>query len=349
MMKSFTTIASLVMVAGCAGHESVIGWDDRLALPPSAGMKENIGVAGAFAGMAGGMLVAVGGANFPGGAPWEGGTKVWWNALWMLDPQSEKWSVWEDFLPSPRGYGFSAQLDEGVLFIGGCDADICFRDCIYVTCRDGKPYASTDAFPPLPAPLANCAGAVMDGKIYIAGGNETPSGASTGHFWVLDTAGPDAGWQVLPSWPGPSRGYAVCAAQGGKIYLFSGRNYGPEAETVMYTDGCCYEPLSNEWTTLPGSFPFMAGNAMPEGDDKIVFLGGVDEILPTTPDHPGFSRDVYGYDTSSGALTLLGSSPFPIAVTAPLVCTGDTFWIVSGEVRPGVRTPGILRGEFRNI
>ena len=346
-MKNFTA-ASLFVFAGCVGQESHIQWDNCLVLPSSAGMDRNIGVAGAFAGMAAEKLVVAGGANFPDGAPWDGGIKAWWSTLWMFDTVSEEWSVREDFLPSPRGYGFSAQLDDGVLFIGGCDADNCFSDCVYVTCRDGEPAASTEAFPPLPVPSANCAGAVLGGKIYIAGGNETPSGASTGHFLVLDTGDRAAGWQELPSWPGPARGYAVCTAQGGRIYLFSGRSYGPDAEAVMHTDGYCYDPDSAAWTILPGSFPFMAGNAVAVDGGRILFLGGVAEILPTGPGHPGFSRDVYSYDTATGELGLLGSSPFPIAVTAPVVRTGNTFRTISGEVRPGVRTPNILKGILKH-
>jgi N-acetylneuraminic acid mutarotase len=339
-------LASLFMFAGCVGHEEYIQWDNHLVLPPSAGMGRNIGVAGPFAGIVGERLLVAGGANFPNGTPWEGGIKAWYSTLWILDTLSQKWSVYENFLPSPRGYGYSAQLNGGVLFIGGCDSDKCFSDCIYVTDRNGDIVVTTDTFPSLPFPLANCAGAVIGSKIYIAGGNETPSGASTGHFLVLDTDDPTAGWQELSSWPGPTRGYAVCVAEGGRIYLFSGRSYGPDAETVMYTDGFRYNPVSVTWEALEGSFPFMAGNATTVGNN-ILFLGGVSEILPTAPDHPGFSNDVYNYDTVTGKLELLERSPFPIAVTAPLVGSGKTFLIASGEIRPGVRTPNILRVRFK--
>jgi N-acetylneuraminic acid mutarotase len=52
-------------------------------LPPQQG-QPNPGVAGAFAGVSHGALLLAGGANFPNGYPWQGGTKVWQPAIYVL-------------------------------------------------------------------------------------------------------------------------------------------------------------------------------------------------------------------------------------------------------------------------
>ena len=59
-------------------------WDELPPLPPSAGQAKQPGVAGPFAGVHGDALIVAGGANFPDKMPWEGGTKVWWDDIWVL-------------------------------------------------------------------------------------------------------------------------------------------------------------------------------------------------------------------------------------------------------------------------
>jgi len=51
-------------------------------LPP---IPDPVGVAAPFAGVSGGALIVAGGANFPDRPPWQGGTKVWHDAVWVLD------------------------------------------------------------------------------------------------------------------------------------------------------------------------------------------------------------------------------------------------------------------------
>ncbi|MCX6905182.1 MAG: hypothetical protein NTW03_17230, partial [Verrucomicrobia bacterium] len=56
--------------------------------------------------------------------------------------------------------------------------------------------------------------------------------------------------------------------------------------------------------------------------------------------HPGFSRNILGFDTRSGEWKAMGETPAPRA-TVTAVPWGDAFVIPSGEVRPGVRSPEV--------
>lgn len=106
-----------------------IVWDNTLTLPALNG-KSNPGVAGAFSGFAGDMLVVAGGANFPDATPWEGGHKTWWNTLYYIDisTSNSSWNIVENSLPKALAYGASIQLPSGVLCIGGCDSVRCYGE-----------------------------------------------------------------------------------------------------------------------------------------------------------------------------------------------------------------------------
>jgi N-acetylneuraminic acid mutarotase len=59
--------------------------------------------------------------------------------------------------------------------------------------------------------------------------------------------------------------------------------------------------------------------------------------------HPGFGREVFAYDTRRDAWRVVARSPFEPQVTTLAVKVGGHIVIPSGEVRPGVRTPEVVR------
>lgn len=133
-------------------------------------------------------------------------------------------------------------------------------------------------------------------------------------------------------------------------------------------------------------FPVMAGSALATGENHIILIGGDDgalmerqraleqeieslqsqqenggdeaidarieelqkQILDQLNNHPGFSRDILYYHTITNTLTKAGEVPYQTPVTTNIVGTTEKFFITSGEIMPGVRTPEILAGEFRS-
>ncbi|MGI4717844.1 MAG: N-acetylneuraminate epimerase [Janthinobacterium lividum] len=102
-----------------------LSWRPLSPMPPAPGDAAQEGVAGAFAGYSDGVLLAAGGANFPGA--WkrfmegqlfahEGLAKTWRADIYA--EVNGRWTV-AGKLPAPMGYGAYIQLDEGVLVIGG--------------------------------------------------------------------------------------------------------------------------------------------------------------------------------------------------------------------------------------
>lgn len=328
-----------------------IEWDNSLTLPDVNG-KPHIGVAGAFSGFIGDNLIIAGGANFPDATPWNGGHKTWWNTLYYINtaqPDS-KWIISPEGLPKSLAYGNSIELPTGIVCIGGCDSAQCYKNVFQIQLMDGQIKIDTN-WPPLPVPLANATASLLNNKIYVAGGQESmKESEATNHFFVLDLNNRNKGWKELPSWPGEPRGYAVSTSQSDGFdqcfYLFSGRNYNPDGYIKVLTDGYVFNPRLNSWKKLKQDFPVMAGNALASGANHILFLGGVPQLLPGSDEHPGFDNTIRLYHTITQSLIKKEMIPYPVAVTTCVARKNNTFYLSSGEVKPGIRTPHILKGEI---
>ncbi len=335
-------------------NQEEISWDNSLSLPERDG-KLSLGFAGSFSGFIGERLVIAGGANFPDNPPWKEGKKRWWQTLYYKDVSDEhaRWRVYDDALPHPLGYGITIQLPEGLLCIGGCDEQQCYADVFLISIENGRPVVCNN-WPSLPVPLANATGALLGNSIYVAGGQESmKKQEATTHFYRLDLDNLEKGWQTLATWPGAPRGYAVSVAQHNGydlcFYLFSGRNYKADGWVEVLKDGYMYIPRLDRWEPVRGEFPVMAGTAIAVGTDEICFLGGVPLLLPTSEDHPGFDNTVRTYNVAKQAFVKEEMAPFDIPVTTTVAKKDNVFYICSGEVKPGIRTPKLLRGEYRSV
>ena len=172
-------------------------WTQLPALP------DREGFASMFAGVTGDVLLAAGGANFPGPKPWEGGTKAWYDTVFVLEKPGGPWRV-AGKLPRPLGYGVSATHRSGVVCVGGSDAARHYADCFRLEWRDGQ--LKTFPLPPLPRPVANASGALLGDMLYVAGGIERPDATNAlKTFYSLDLAAPMPAWRELEPWPGPAR------------------------------------------------------------------------------------------------------------------------------------------------
>lgn len=379
-----------------------LSWDELPPLPPAAGQASQPGVAGPFAGVHGDALIVAGGANFPEKMPWDGGAKVWWDDIWVLEKLSDgapRWVTDKTFkLPRRLGYGISVNTPDGVICAGGHDVERCYADVFLLAWDTEAREVRRTALPAMPEPLSFMAGALVGQTLYVAGGQHVMKAAvPTSVFWALDLAQrahPEKfKWTVLPSWPGPARVVPVAAAQrtarGEEFFLFGGRVQQAGRPTELLRDAYAFDPSTRTWRTLEkinggAGVSVMAGTAIAAGDDEILLFGGdrgelflelethdlaiegKRRVLATAPGetrpalereiawhldakkkiyatHPGFGREVLAYDTRRDAWRVVTRSPVPPQVTTLAVKAGGAVIIPSGEIRPGVRTPAIVR------
>ena len=379
--------AAMVLHVSQADGAEPLRWEELPQLPPSPGESTQVGIAGPFAGVHNGGLLVAGGANFPDAPPWNGGKKTWWADVFVLPRlggRQQDWVTNKRFkLPRPLAYGAAVSLPKGVLCIGGCDADRCYRDVFFIQWDPKAAAISCKAWPALPRPLAFMAAAKVADTVYVAGGQDTMKDAKAGtHFFALDLSQEGNQqtfqWRRLPAWPGPPRILPIVAAQSdGKsdcLYLFSGRNAAPGAPTELLTDAWCYSPGNNQWTrradvAVDGKKRcVMAGTGIGWGANQILIFGGADGKLllelaelgrriaaggetaalvkrqtNILESHPGFSRDVLAYHTINDTWTKVGRQPSGSHVTTMAVRCDDSIVIPSGEIRPGVRTPKVWK------
>lgn len=325
-------------------------------LPP---LPDQEGFAGMFAGASHGVLLCMGGANFPEAKPWEGGQKRWYDHIYFLTDEDGTWQRAAQHLPYPLGYGVSVNYKDEVILIGGSNAEQHHRKVFSLTYEDDS-IRFNYRFPDLPIPLANMAGTLVDHTIYIAGGITSPEGKPQPVFYALDLSQPEAerAWRKLPSWPGSPRMLAVSAAKDGNFYLFSGINLlskeGGSSKRELLKDAYVYHPSvpaespGGTWEKLPDLPRTVAAAPNPApvvGLSHILFAGGLDEQTARYADpatHPGFLNEILAFNTQSQQYVRVGDLPAGGArVTLPATRWNEKWVIPSGESSAGVRSPQV--------
>jgi len=167
------------------------------------------------------------------------------------------------------------------------------------------------------------------------------------------------------------------------FYLFSGRNTEIELQPEILYDAHVYDPSLNTWSVISygkkRDFKVMAGTAFPLGASTIAFSSGANgemmmkqlelersvfelisesesgqdvkseledariELIDHLNTHPGFGHILTGFNTLTHEIYSLDTLPETGQVTTTAVQWGNDIIIPSGEIRPGVRTPGILK------
>jgi N-acetylneuraminate epimerase len=331
----------MFMTAHLSAAQSDLEWRQ---LPP---LPDPLGFAGPFAGTSGGALIVAGGANFPDKMPWEGGRKVWYDTAFLLDRTNGTWRTGHQ-LPHPLGYGVSVTTPDGVLCIGGSDATQHVRDVFLLSYSHGE--LKTRTLPPLPGPLANSCGALINHTVYVAGGTATPDATNTlNNFWALDLRQHPLSWRQLQPWPGPARMLSVAASLAGAFYLASGASLAPDTAghpvRTYLKDAYRFTP-DRGWTRvadMPNPVVAAPTPAPVLNQHCFMVLGGDDGSLASfepKSKHPGFSKRVLSYDTRQDRWSVVGETPASRA-TLPTAIWDGLIVVPSGEARPGVRSPEV--------
>jgi len=372
-----TIFALSLLLAACTAAPDNAHGDDLQVLDwkPLPSLPDAHGFAGAFAGVSGNALIVAGGANFPGGRPWDGAEKIWHDDIFVLaaGKGKETRAKWRTGfkLPRPLAYGVSITTDEGVVCLGGGDARRHYADVFLLKWAGSR--IEIENLPPMPERAAFFCGAMLDRTIYVAGGQDWPKTyhpwgmrpklpAVMKTFWALDLSKPrgQLRWRELEPWPGRARMLSVAGVQADAFFLLGGvafkQNKEGENERVYLTDCYRYDPKKAEWTRIadmPRAAAAAPSPAAPLGQSHLGVVGGDDGRYAGRSEqlkdaHPGFPADVLLYHTITDTWVATGRFPKDTAKGIwPPVTTNTTWWrgryvVPSGEARPGVRTPNVF-------
>ena len=321
------------------------------------------GVSAPYAGVIGDELFFAGGCNFPYKPNLEYGEKVFYKNIYKARIDSTANLVWEKIgeLPKECGYGITIASGDSILLIGGCDREGSLNS-VWRIYADG----SLKVLSPLPVTLDNMAGAMLNNKVYVVGGNA--DGKSSNRAFALDITNPSAQWEELPAMPGNPRVQPVCAAANGKVYVFGGFA-GPQGDVPasMSVSGLCFDPATNAWaeaatpTDANGETVSLGGGAAVAIGDKIVCAGGVNKdvflealngkfertfYLTQELAWYKFNRNILVYDTTNDSWQVAAEAENGARAGAAMVAHGNTVIFINGELKPGIRTPMTSRFAF---
>ena len=319
---------------------AALQWSQLAPLP------DQLGVAGAFAGVSDGALIVAGGANFPDKMPWDGGKKVWHYSVYSL---SETNGAWRNAgrLPRALAYGVSVTLNGAVFCAGGSDSERHYPDTFQLHHRLGR--IETQPVGALPIPLANAAGAVVSNVVYVVGGSEAPGEQSASRrCFALGFDWKALEWREIKPLPGKARILPVAGALEGAFYVLGGAALEPvdgKVKRVYLRDAWRYRPGPG-WQRLPDlPKPCVAApSPAPTSGGRLWLLGGDDGSvvgLQSPSAHPGFPKSALVFEAAREGWQVL-DQVLPVSrATAPAVEWQGRFVMPSGEVRPGVRSPEV--------
>jgi N-acetylneuraminate epimerase len=348
-------------VLGASQVESADAWTQKPSLP------DREGFASPFAGTSHGALIVAGGANFPDARPWEGGKKVYYDRIYLLDPTNDTSGresipsspkAWKEVgrLPRPTAYGVSVSWRDRVLCVGGNDHERLLDEAFAIEWRHGS--LEVTPLPSLPVPLTNaCSGLLGDTWVVCGGVERHAENSATANVWTLDLTGPGLRWERGDPLPGPGRMLAMSAVADGSFWVIGGVELRAERAHLegasdekqprlmrhYLKDVYRWHP-DQGWSRIADlPHPLAAAPSPCPSDERSIYvLGGDDgsQIAQSPQDHQGFSRDLLRWDLVDRQWGRAGTIPEP-RVTVPCVLWGDGWVVPSGERRPGVRSPEV--------
>ena len=366
----------MISTATAAQQKLGIKWQVATQLPGANGV-DHIGVAGPLTGVHNNVLIVGGGANFPKGMPWMGGAKKYNDAVYVFKkgPKGKLDVLHTAKLPEAQAYSACATTPQGIVCAGGEGENDVTNKVLLLQWADGN--FVTKEMPSLPNGFTNAAATYCDGMVYLAGGENSTEALT--QFLFLDMQHIQKGWQALPSLPQPVS-HAVLAVQEGKevksIYLVGGRRKGSSGISELYQQVYSFNLRTKTWSEeAPLPYALSAASGIAAGNNTILIFSGdrgetfnkTERLIAAIKEesdeakkeslnkqkaelqsgHPGFSKEVLAYHTGTKQWQAVSTIPFEAPVTTTAVCWDGDIYIPSGEIKAGVRTPQVLKGEIK--
>ncbi len=369
-------VLAVLAFAQSFGQEAVNKLDivSLPSLPAEKGVDTSLGYAGMLGGVHNEVVVVAGGANFPNGLPWEGGKKVWSKNIYILE--SNHWRLSSKELPIPLAYSASVSTENGILCIGGDNEEYTSDKVFLLSYNSTTNEVEITEYPELPEPIAYTSAVVLEDFVYVVGGKNSKN--SINSFYRLNLKSKQK-WEKLTDFPGPPRAVHSAVIQetstNKKLFVIGGRNQKSGQKSQTLTNYLSYDFKKQTWQDKGDiiindkSRVLMGASPEAMGSMHIILYGGSDEVLfdelenislqlDTTQNdaiaeslkvrrnnilnnHPGFSKDILGYNTITKKWFVYDSLTTKIPVTALAFKHNDDFTIVSGELSPGIRTPNV--------
>ena len=354
-------------------YQQPIVWREAGVLPRSDNKQPNIGLSGIITGIVGDQLLIGGGNNFPAGLPWEGGTKKYYNDVFVFGIKNDTIIHTGSFkLPSSVAYAAIAQTPDKIMYAGGENETGAITNVYCIQKNKVANGFDVITWPSLPEALTNAVAVATNSALYVFGGANS-KGVSD-KVWALYFDKITAGWKHVSDMPQPTS-YAAASLLNGQVYIMGGRCKGANGISKIYNQVFAWDIDNNTWyekAALPETVS--AATAVTSSDSSILFIGGDKSVIfhevellaakiATASDttikkeltaiknnlqktHPGFSKDVLKYNRISNTWGSYAQLSFTAPVTTHAFISNSKIYVPVGEIKPGIRTPKIWVGTI---
>ena len=363
----FLFFSVLAASAGAKASECTV---KKIAGMPVSGHD---GVAGAFIGTIDSRIIVAGGSDFTGPKPWEGGTKAYFDDIYIIEYNDNGYQcrLSGKKLPVALSSGCSASSGKALYCFGGYNSHR-RSDAVYSISFIDNERVQVDSICPMPEGFIPAAAEFIKGEIFL-------HGSADGKNMFYRFSPVSRQWKELASCPASLiyEGATLTYQHNGReeaLYLIGGRG---DTEEGIHISSSVWEylPAHNIWNkkhviTLDGKESgLMYASAVRFGSAHILVFGGDDgqeflkrerlgqeietcndplqqdslrqELVRAFTSHQGFSDKIFAYHTITDTWTELDTSGFPFPVVTGAALLNGKIIIPSGEISPGVRTSDI--------
>lgn len=352
-------------------------WSITGSLPNNSNGSPSLGLAGSVIGISHDRLLIGGGSNFPNGAPWDGGKKVYYDEVYVFKKEGDSIINIKEGLHLPNALAYSANCttSKGIIAAGGENKNGAVNKVLLISWNKTAQNIDIQYLPNLPQPLTNGMITVNKNVLYFAGGENAKEVSD--QFYALDLNDTSKGWKILPALEKPITDAVLYTQFDGKdtcIYLAGGRKRNKDSTSDLYKEVYQFNLKTKQWSqkaSLPYALSAQTGIAW--GDSSLLVFSGDEgktfhqtevllmqiarekdpykkqqlmarkDILQKS--HPGYNGNVLSYNTYTDKWKKIDSIPFPGQVTTTALKWDNEIVIPCGEIRAGVRTPEIILGK----
>lgn len=372
--RSLIFILSILLVS-CKGNQQNISivWNVATELPPTD-QKPNIGIAGPITGLIGDHLLVAGGANFPDGAPWDGGEKKYQKEAFLYRLSGDT-ILLDSTFTLPQALAYPANVSqEGVLYSAGGEDILGAIGEVYAYQFDKQNQLKVNELPRLPIPLSNASMVYINAALYLIGGENNDIVSNM--IYKLDMSQSGQEWTPWLELPYALTHAVALAGTNEAIIIMGGRKRNRGDKSTIYDRVLSIDSKDKSLRYLPElPCPLAAGTGVCTSNGDYILIGGDDastfhlaeqiiaDISAETDSikrealilekrkiqqtHPGFHKNVWILKSETGKEWQLISE---LTVQSPVTTTAikwkDYIIIPSGEIRAGVRTANILSGQL---
>ena len=254
----------------------------------------------------------------------------------VYDGSTDRWSFGPS-LPVPLHHTMAVAVNDTVYVIGGefegagTSRPEQYVNSVYMLDRVSNTWV---ARAPMPTERSGGGAAVIDGKVYVAGGRP-PHGRD---FAVYDPVADS--WQVLAEVP-TARNHLGMAAIGGRLYVAGGR-FGAGVGSEMTAVLEIFDPATGEWTAGPPLPAPRAGVTAIAVHDCLYVIGGEGNDAVTS----GVFEENEAFDPRRGTWQRLTSMATPTHGLTGAGWLNGRIHIPGGAVTRGGNTGVVLHQTY---